>query len=128
MRDVDDIKAIVRNGGEQIIDARAAGRFKGEAPEPREGLRSGHMPGAKNVPFTDLLNPDGTLRSASDMRQIFENAGVQISQPAVTSCGSGVTAGVLSLALAILGNADVPVYDGSWSEWGDAAYGGEVVR
>ncbi len=127
VRDIDDIKSIVRNGGEQIIDARAAARFKAEAPEPRKGLRSGHMPGAVNVPFTNLLNDDGTLKPTDDLRAIFASAGVQQQQPAVTSCGSGVTACVLSLALAVMGNPDVPVYDGSWSEWGDENSGGDVV-
>ncbi|MEM6499147.1 MAG: 3-mercaptopyruvate sulfurtransferase [Pseudomonadota bacterium] len=127
VRDIDDIKSIVRNGGEQIIDARAAARFKAEAPEPRKGLRSGHMPGAFNLPFTNLLNEDGTLKSADDLRAAFDSAGVNQRQPAVTSCGSGVTACVLSLAMAVIGNPDVPVYDGSWSEWGDENSGGEVV-
>ena len=126
VRDIDDIQSIVRNGGEQIIDARAAGRFKAEAPEPRKGLRSGHMPGALNLPFPTLLNEDGTLKSADELRAAFNAAGVDPRQPAVTTCGSGVTACVLSLALAVIGNSDVPVYDGSWSEWGDENSGGEV--
>ena len=128
IRDIDDIKSNVKTGAEQIIDARAAGRFNGEAPEPRKGLRSGHMPGAKNVPFTTLLTDNGTLKATSDMRAVFETAGVDVTKPSVTSCGSGVTAGVLSLALALLGNTDVAVYDGSWSEWGDEGSGGDVVK
>ncbi len=128
VRDIDDVKAIVKGGGEQIVDARASARFRGEAAEPRQGLRSGHMPGALNVPFASLQNPDATLKSADELRAIFENAGVDITKPTMTTCGSGVTAAVLSLALAVLGNPDVPVYDGSWTEWGDARSGGEVVR
>jgi thiosulfate/3-mercaptopyruvate sulfurtransferase len=127
VRDIDDVKATIKSGSEQIVDARAAGRFRGEAPEPRKGLRSGHMPGARNVPFLSLQNADGTLKSADEMRAVFAAAGVDINKPAMTTCGSGVTAAVLSLALAILGNPDVPVYDGSWTEWGDEASGGEVV-
>jgi thiosulfate/3-mercaptopyruvate sulfurtransferase len=127
VRDIDDVKATIKSGSEQIVDARAAGRFRGEAPEPRKGLRSGHMPGARNVPFLSLQNADGTLKSADEMRAVFAAAGVDINKPAMTTCGSGVTAAMLSLALAILGNPDVPVYDGSWTEWGDEASGGEVV-
>jgi len=128
VRNIDDVKAIVQNGGTQLIDARAASRFQGAAPEPRAGLRSGHMPGAKNVPFLSLQNTDGTLKTAEEMRAVLSTAGVDIGKPAVTTCGSGVTACVVSLALAIVGHPNVPVYDGSWTEWGDENSGGEVVR
>lgn len=102
----------------QIIDARAAPRFKGDAPEPRAGLRSGHMPGAINLPFGQTLNPDGTMKSPADLRMVFTGAGVDLDKPIITSCGSGVTAAVLSLALNRISHPDHALYDGSWSEWG----------
>lgn len=118
IRDRGDILSIIDSGSDQIIDARAAARFEGTAPEPRPGLRSGHIPGSKNLPYNVLLNPDGTFKSASQIEEIFKNAGIDATRPIVTSCGSGVTASVLSLALAIIGQPDSAVYDGSWSEWG----------
>ena len=118
IRDRDDMLASSKNGLEQILDARAADRFRGEAPEPRPGLRSGHIPGSLNLPYADLLNSDGTLKSAEDLRQVFEQAGVDLKKPVATTCGSGVTASILALALAILGHRQTSVYDGSWSEWG----------
>jgi len=102
----------------EIIDARAAARFRGEAPEPREGLRSGHIPGSKNVPFPTLLNKNGTMKSPEECRAVFEAAGVDLSKPAITTCGSGVTAAILALALHRLGKSDYSLYDGSWAEWG----------
>lgn len=103
----------------QIIDARPEGRFLGTSPEPREGLRSGHMPGAMNVPVTSLIDPQtGLLKSNNDLRQIFTDAGLDYDKPAITSCGSGVTAAGLTLALAELGKYDIHLYDGSWAEWG----------
>jgi thiosulfate/3-mercaptopyruvate sulfurtransferase len=118
VRDADDVLRLSSSGAEQIVDARSAGRFEGRDKEPRAGLRSGHIPNSRNVPFTTLLNADGTLKSADELRAIFGAAGVDLAKPVVTSCGSGVTAGVVSFALAMLGRTDAAVYDGSWSEWG----------
>jgi thiosulfate/3-mercaptopyruvate sulfurtransferase len=118
VRDVGDIKALIGGTAAQIVDARAANRFEGAVPEPRQGLRAGHIPGSRNVPFASLLNADGTLKSAPELGAIFAKAGVDAGKPVVASCGSGVTAGVIALALAILGRPDAAVYDGSWTEWG----------
>lgn len=119
VRDADDVLGIVANGGAaQIVDARSAGRFIGADPEPRAGLRGGRIPGSYNVPFNTLLNDDGTLKASDELAKRFEEAGVDLSKPVVTSCGSGVTAAVLSLALESLGHKNTALYDGSWSEWG----------
>lgn len=101
----------------QVIDARPAARFRGEADEPRPGLRSGHMPKAVNLPFVEVLSPDGTLRTPAELAAIFHRAGLAPGQSVITTCGSGVTAAILTLALAVLGR-DSAVYDGSWAEWG----------
>ncbi len=118
VRDVGDIKGLIASKAAQVVDARAAPRFEGSVPEPRAGLRSGHIPGSRNVPFASLLNPDGTLKPAAALGAIFAKAGVDAGKPVVASCGSGVTAGVIALALAVLGRPDAAVYDGSWTEWG----------
>jgi thiosulfate/3-mercaptopyruvate sulfurtransferase len=118
VKDVTQVSAASKLGDHEIIDARGPGRFAGTEPEPRAGLRSGHIPGAKNVPFPTLLNPDQTMKSPDELRVVFESAGVDLSKPAITSCGSGVTACVLALALERAGKHDWAVYDGSWSEWG----------
>ena len=102
----------------QIADARSPGRFAGADPEPRAGLRSGHMPGASNVPIASLINDEGGIRSLDDIAKAFEAGGIDPALPVITTCGSGVTACGLALGLALLGNENVRVYDGSWSEWG----------
>ena len=102
----------------QIADARSPGRFAGADPEPRAGLRSGHMPGASNVPIASLINDEGGIRSLDDIAKAVEAGGIDPALPVITTCGSGVTACGLALGLALLGNENVRVYDGSWSEWG----------
>ena len=117
VRDLEQMKANMRSGAEEVVDARSAARFTGEEADPR-GLASGHIPGSKNLPFDRLLNADGTFRSTDELRAAFEEAGVDMSKPLVTTCGSGVTAAVVSFAAALLGREDFALYDGSWSEWG----------
>ena len=118
--DKDVMRRAVEAGGSQIVDARAADRFSGHAPEPREGLARGHMPGARNVPWSDLVD-GGALRGPEALKEAFVAAGVDLAQPIVTTCGSGVSAALLALALTRIGRADVAVYDGSWAEWGALA-------
>jgi thiosulfate/3-mercaptopyruvate sulfurtransferase len=112
------VKGLIGDARTQIVDARAAARFQGTVPEPRAGLRSGHIPTSRSLPFTNLLNADGTLKEPAALKAEFDKAGVDIARPVVASCGSGVTAGVIAFALAQLGQTDAAVYDGSWSEWG----------
>jgi thiosulfate/3-mercaptopyruvate sulfurtransferase len=119
VRDKAQLLANLKSRREQVLDARAAGRFTGEAPEPRAGMRSGHIPGSRSLPFTELLDPETqTMRPAAALQKRFAAAGIDLKRPVVTSCGSGVTAGVLALGLHLLGHRQVAVYDGSWSEWG----------
>ena len=101
-----------------IADARPPARFRGEEPEPRAGVAPGHIPGARNLHYDGLFNPDGTYKQADDLRAAFAAAGVDPARPFVATCGSGVTAASLVFAARLLGNADVPLYDGSWAEWG----------
>lgn len=105
----------------QVVDARSAGRFAGTEPEPRAGLKSGHIPGSLNLPYTALLRPDGTMKRREDLEKLFADAGVDVKKPVITSCGSGVSACVLLLALAVLGNDTAALYDGSWADWGSRA-------
>ena len=121
LRGIGDILRNVLSRQELVLDARAAGRFTGAVPEPRAGMRSGHIPGSANVPYTDLLNADGTFRPAGEVRARLEAAGVDGKKPVVTSCGSGVTACILTLGLRIAGFPEGAVYDGSWTEWGGRA-------
>ncbi|MEM7615145.1 MAG: 3-mercaptopyruvate sulfurtransferase, partial [Pseudomonadota bacterium] len=118
VKDVTQVAASTKLGDYQIVDARSPERFRGEEPEIRPGLRSGHIPGSRNVYYKDLLNADGTLKEPGALRGIFEAAGVDLDRPVVTTCGSGVTAAILALALERMGHAKHALYDGSWSEWG----------
>lgn len=118
VRDVTQVAQASKLGDPQIVDARAAARFRGDAPEPREGLRAGHIPGSRNLPYTELLNDDHTLKTPEEMRSLFEAAGVDLGKPVITTCGSGITAAILALALERLGHVNWSLYDGSWAEWG----------
>lgn len=118
VRDVTHVSQAAKLARPQILDARARDRFEGSAPEPREGLRSGHMPTARNLPFGDLLNSDRTLKAPGALKAAFESAGIDLAQPVITTCGSGVTAAVLALGLARIGHDSWSLYDGSWAEWG----------
>ena len=117
---LDQMLRVVETGAFQIADARGSGRFTGTEPEPREGMRSGHMPGARNVPFSSL-SEDGELKSLDALQKVLANAGIDPEKPVVTTCGSGVTAAVITLALESLDQSNNALYDGSWSEWGALA-------
>jgi len=117
VKDVTQVAASAKLGDWEIVDARSAGRFEGAEPEPRPGLRSGHIPGSKNVPYRSLLDADGTMKPPEGLAAAFAAAGIDPARPVITSCGSGVTAAVLSLALEVLGRRHA-LYDGSWAEWG----------
>lgn len=118
VRDVTQVAHAAKLKDHEIIDARPADRFAGEAEEPREGLRAGHIPSSKNVFFKSLLNADATMKEPDELLKIFKNQGIDLSKPAITTCGSGVTAAVVSLALERIGKKDHSLYDGSWAEWG----------
>lgn len=118
VRDVAQVAAASKLGDWQILDARASERFKGTVAEPRPGLRAGHIPGSKNLPFLELLNADFTMKDLPALKAAFEAAEIDLAKPVITTCGSGVTAAVLSLALERLGHNRHALYDGSWSEWG----------
>jgi len=113
-----DVLANLHSKAEQVVDARGAARWSGADPDPRPGIAAGHIPGSLNVPFTDLYNADGTFKDKAGLKAAFEGAGVDLSKPVTTSCGSGVTASVLLFALSLLGKEDTALYDGSWTEWG----------
>ena len=118
VKDVTQVAAAAKLGDYEILDARSAARFRGDAPEPRSGLRAGHIPGSKNVPYTDLLNADMTMKEPDALRAVLAAAGVDMTKPVITSCGSGVTAAIINLALERIGKTDHALYDGSWTEWG----------
>jgi thiosulfate/3-mercaptopyruvate sulfurtransferase len=112
------VQAILGSDEHVLVDARSTARFLGEEGEPRPGLASGHIPGSRNLPQSDLFSADNTMKRGEALREAFEAAGVDLSKPMITTCGSGVTAAVLALGAELLGKEDVRLYDGSWSEWG----------
>jgi thiosulfate/3-mercaptopyruvate sulfurtransferase len=118
VRDVTQVAAASKLGDHEILDARAPDRFRGEAPEPRKGLRSGHIPGSKNVHYRTLFKDDGTMKDPDALRAVFDAAKVDLGKPIITTCGSGVTAAIVSLALERIGHSNYSLYDGSWAEWG----------
>ncbi|QIZ82538.1 3-mercaptopyruvate sulfurtransferase [Thalassovita gelatinovora] len=118
VKDVTQVSSASKLGDYEIVDARSAERFRGDVDEPRAGLRRGHVPGSKNVPFTELLETDGTMKSRDAIRAVFDAAGVDLDKPIITTCGTGVTAAILCLALERMGKTDHALYDGSWTEWG----------
>lgn len=118
VRNADDMRRNLHSHTEQVVDARSPGRFQATEPEPRAGVRGGHMPGSVNVHYAALVNDDGTLRDASALRAILHTAGLDLSKPIVASCGTGITACAVMLALDTVGVHNAAVYDGSWTEWG----------
>jgi thiosulfate/3-mercaptopyruvate sulfurtransferase len=113
-----DLIANLATNEAQILDARGAGRFTGEEAEPRPGMASGHIPGSRNLPSSALFNPDNSMKTGDALRQLVLDAGIDLDRPVITTCGSGVTAAILLAGLELLGQRDVTLYDGSWSEWG----------
>ena len=118
VRDVTQVARAAKLGDHTILDARGPGRFTGAEKEPRPGLRGGHIPGARNVHYATLLNDDGTMKSVPALQKVFADAGADLTKPVITTCGSGVTAAIVNLALERIGKTDHALYDGSWSEWG----------
>jgi thiosulfate/3-mercaptopyruvate sulfurtransferase len=118
IRDLSAMQANLATLSEQVVDARSPTRFRGEEPEPRPGVRPGHMPNSVNIHYAEVLRPDGTIRSPVELQDLFAARGIALERPIVTSCGSGVTAAILSLALELAGANKLALYDGSWAEWG----------
>ena len=118
VKDVTQVAAASKLGDHEIVDARSPGRFRGDENEPRKGLRKGHIPNSKNVFFKSLLNEDQTFKNATELKRVFYSAGVDMTKPVITTCGSGVSAAVLNLGLELIGKTDHSLYDGSWTEWG----------
>jgi thiosulfate/3-mercaptopyruvate sulfurtransferase len=126
VRTLSDVASALQSKSAQLVDARSPARFRGEEPEPRPGVKPGHMPGALNVHYANLIDFDGTLKRKADLKAAFEAAGINLAASVVTTCGSGVTAAILYLALAELGHDKTSLYDGSWAEWG--ASGQAIVK
>jgi thiosulfate/3-mercaptopyruvate sulfurtransferase len=118
IRDFGAMRSNLQSHGEQVVDARSPARFRGEEPEPRPGVRPGHIPESLNIHYADVLTPEGTMRSKDELQRLFTERHIDLASPVVTSCGSGITAAILALALEVAGAKSVALYDGSWSEWG----------
>jgi thiosulfate/3-mercaptopyruvate sulfurtransferase len=118
VRDFDQMLANVSTGAAQVVDARGAPRFFGREEEPRAGVERGHIPGSVNVPYSEIVSEDGTMKSSAELARIFRDSGIDVDKPIITTCGSGITAAIDLLALTLLGARDAALYDGSWAEWG----------